>query len=258
MTTRDQLGMLRSVLGRGLLPRLSAFFVLLSVFACSSGTETGNPSFTGSLSYTGHSSAPDDYGVGKSGRIAEIDQAWFALDRVQTLGCDDAGVFDVPALGVGDHAAGNHNMTRFTAKASELCRVRLPFLEVSEDAVAGVPAALRGHALLLSGTLADGTAFTIVSDARPVVELDATRGGFAITAGEADLLLAFDFAHWLGAVDFAAAIRNAEDEIVISGEENSELLAAFDAQLASGVALYRDGDADGVIDPDPELLAAPR
>lgn len=236
-----------------------ALSLVAALVGCTSGTETGNPSLTGSLSYTGYSSDPEAFGVGQQGLVARVDSAWFALDRVSTLSCGADEGFEVSALGVGDHAAGNHNVTPFEAMAGEFCRMRLPFLEVSDDAMlAGAPASLAGHALLLTGSLADGTPFTIVSDSRPVVELDAVDGGFELASGQTDLLLAFDFASWLGGIDFSAAVRNSSDEIVISGEENADLLGEFDARLSSGVSLYRDRDGDGAVDREPQLLAAPR
>lgn len=257
MTEATQLGMLRSVLGRRSLSRLSALCLIFAAFGCNSGTETGNPSLTGSLSYTGYSSAPADYGVGEPGQIARVDAAWFELDRVSSEDCASGNAFEIAPLGVGDHAAGNHNVLSFEANAGAVCGLKVPFLEV-EAAPSGAPSALSGHTLLLRGALADGTPFTIISDARPTVELLAVDGSFELAADDADLLLAFDFAAWLKDVDFGAAARNADDEIVITSRENSELLAVFDARVASGIALYRDRDADGVVDRDPELLAEPR
>lgn len=239
---------------------LALALFLSPIIACSSGTETGNPSLTGSLSYAGYSSAPDRYGVGRPGSVAAINAAWFALDRVTTSSCEaNVRGFDAPALGIGNHAAGSHNVTPFTASAGAFCSVRVPFLEVSGDAeTAGFPPALTGHSLLLGGALADGTPFTILSDQRPVVELRAANGRFELGSGNADLLLAFDFARWLDAVDLTAAEPRTDGSIVVSATENSQLLLSFDAQLATGISLYRDRGADGVIDLDPELLAGAR
>jgi hypothetical protein len=254
VTKMARLGMLPPVLVRRC-QGLSALALLLA--GCSgSGTETGNPSFTGSLGYTGHSSAPDDYGIGTPARVAQIDAAWFVLGRVKTSACDTDVDFEVAPLGLGDHAAGSHVSTSFTADAGKFCGLRLPFSDVAEDATtSGAPAALTGHALLLSGELADGTAFTIVSDAAPIVELAALDGGFELTNESAGLLLAFDFAVWLKDLDFAAAKRTSAGAIDISSAANSELLAAFDAQLTRGVTLYRDRDQDAVLDENPEVLA---
>jgi hypothetical protein len=230
------------------------------LIACTGGTETGNPVVSGSLSYTGYSSASDRIGVGEGGEVATVMQAWFALDSVSISkeGCDSGRGrdFEVAALGLGDHAAGAHVSTEYEAEAGTFCRVELPFVAVADDANAG-PEELRGHSLLLTGKLADGTELTIVSDARPVVELEAEAGGFELQSGLADALVAFDFATWLDGVDFDSAEREG-DAVVISADSNPELLQAFDANLAAGIVLYRDADADGVLDDQPEELARVR
>ena len=48
------------------------------------------------------------------------------------------------------------------------------------------------------------------------------------------------------------------DRVVIDDSSNTELLHRLEGNLASGVALYRDRDGDGALDPDPELLARGR
>jgi hypothetical protein len=252
-------------LGAGMLARMCRLATLtwllgalLLFSSCGSGTETGNPSLSGALSYTGYSSRPQEIGVREAASIATVETAWFELEQVTvsqegTCGVGGNEAFYVPALGVGDHAAGRHNSTAFVGTPATYCNVELPFGRVAEQA-AGVPSELRGHALLLEGSLPDGTPFSIVSDATPALVLGAESGGFELEPGSADVLIAFDFASWLADVDFASAERSG-DAIVISAAENSELLAAFEARLASGVVLYRDRDADGVLDAEPEVLA---
>lgn len=259
----------------GMLPRVNvqrsgSVFSLLAACAvlvagCNSGTETGNPSVTGSLSYTGYSSAPDDYGIGEGGSIATIERAWFGTAEVDFSissadGCegDAPEGFVAPALGVGDHAAGNHNSTPFTAKPGAFCGVELPFVPVSRTAE-GVPAELAGHAILVEGTLADGTPFRIVSDSAPRVQLTAdVNGAFDLGANEADLLLAFDFATWLSRMELILLEPNEDGVIEITAETNAAALSAFETSVGEGVRLFRDRDADGALDEDPELLAEAR
>jgi hypothetical protein len=249
-------GMLGAMFARALFGSCCLALTALSG-ACGSGTETGNPSLTGSLSYTGLSSAPGRYGVREGGSVATITNAWLALDAVQITPSGDCGIdggqaFTVPALGVGDHAAGNHNFTPYAAEAGRFCRVRLPFALAPATTD---PDELGGASLLIVGSLADGTPFSIESSSELLVELHAdTADGFALASGAADTLLVFDFATWLQGVDFAAAERS-EDAIVISSTSNPELLLSFEQSLAAGVALYRDRDADGQIDPEPGRLA---
>jgi len=260
VTRQGKAGMLRAMLARVWLTPACLGLVLLSS-ACNSGTETGNPSLSlsGALSYTGYSSKPADFGVREGGAIATVHNAWLDLDTVSVSpdgACGIAGgeAFSVAGLGVGDHAAGKHNSTTFMAKAGSFCSVGLPFVRASSGAGTNLPAELSGQSLLLVGELADGTPFTIASQATPVLDLRADGSGFVLSAEQTDVVLAFDFAAWLEDVDFAAA-ELSDGQIVISSERNSQLLAPLEAKLAAGVALYRDRDGDGLIDPEAELLA---
>ena len=258
MTQPHREGMLRAMRARF---RQASWFLVgaLSCFGCNSGTETGNPSVTGALSYTGYSSKPD-YGVREGGAVATIANAWFDLGSVDispdgACGIDDGEAFSVPALGVGDHAAGNHNSTPFAARPGSFCSVALPFQRVPSTATAAsLPEELRGESLLITGKLADGTPFSIASRAISVIELRAEGSGFVLSADQADAVIAFDFGAWLDGVDLAAAER-VDGQIVISSSSNSSLLAAFEKNVGSGVALYRDRDGDGLVDDDAELLA---
>ncbi|HYP88661.1 MAG TPA: hypothetical protein VEQ59_10915 [Polyangiaceae bacterium] len=240
---------------------LSCSCLLLALAGCAGGTETGNPSLTGQLSYSGVSSAPSDIGVRSGGGIANVKNAWFALGQVTVSSAGDCGVtgnrgFSVPALGIGDHAAGVHNRTDFAAAAGAFCTVELPFQPVAAgDATA--PEALRGHSVVVEGELADGTVFVLESDLAPLVRLQGGANGFEISDEAPYALLAFDFATWLGGVDWATASLEA-GRIRIDAESNTEILRSFESQLASGVALYRDRDGDGVLDAAPVLLARGR
>lgn len=256
MTLSRPLGILAAMSVPWRYVRPLGFWLALS--GCAGGTETGNPSLTGQLSYTGVSSAPADIGVRSGGGVATVNNAWFALDKVTVSGAGDCGVeqshaFSVAALGIGDHAAGVHNATRFEAAAGSFCSVELPFLPVADDD-SQAPPALRGHAIVLEGALADDTPFVIESDLAPLVRLQGMPNGFALSAKAADALIAFDFATWLADVDWTAASVES-DGIHVSESSNVELLREFEGQLAAGVALYRDSDGDGVLDAAPELLA---
>lgn len=260
MTRWQPLGMLRGMRGfeLALLGVLCA--PCLGLGGCTGGTQTGNPVVTGSLSYTGYSSAPERYGVGTDADVARVESAWFNLASISVsaagCGAPEREGFEIAALGLGDHAARSHNSTAFELSPGSFCSVDLPFVRVPDDASSG-PSALRGHAILLEGSLADGTPFSILSDAVPSLPLQAEPGGFELSAGSADVLVAFDFATWLGNLDFASATLE-DGAIAISADSNRELLEQFENDLVAGVVLYRDADADGVVDDVPEELARVR
>lgn len=257
MTPARRLGMLAPMLVRW--RRLvSCLGVLVGLGGCAGGTETGNPSLTGALSYAGVSSAPTKIGVRQGGDVATVTNAWFALGQVTISSAGDCGLqgqatFAVRALGIGDHAAGLHNATDFEAPAGAYCRVELPFLPVASDDLSA-PTELRGHSVVVAGTLADGTPFSIENDPPPLVRLQGAAHGFALSVTDPNALIAFDFATWLKDVDWASATVDA-GRVLVSKSSNPELLRKFGTRLASGIALYRDRDGDGVLDKDPIALA---
>ncbi|MDF3066559.1 MAG: hypothetical protein K0R38_2160 [Polyangiaceae bacterium] len=227
---------------------------------CTGGTETGNPPFVAALAYTGTSSAPEDYALDSRGAVATVRSAWLDLEAVTLTpegSCDGTGQPLVsPALGVGDHAAGAHVETSFEASAGRFCTATLPFVR-ARTVPSSAPEELEGRSVLLLGELSDGTPFSIASELEPRFELAAISSGIQLSPGDASLLVAFDFAAWLRPVRFAVATRE-DGQIHIDAGSNPELLARFEAALGEGVALYRDPNADGVLDDDSELLARPR
>lgn len=236
-------------------------FLSAGLLACESGTETGNPSFKREFSYAGYSSSVD-LGVGEGPSVASVVvvRAWLSLDDV-TLTRSDAcnpselSTLDLPALGVGDHAAGSHNYTEFAASAGRVCGATLPFAMVtSVDDASSAPPALVGHSVLLDGRLADGTLFRILSSSAPAIAFDLGESALELSDDEADLLVVFDFASWLSGLDFSAAQR-VDGSIEVSESSNTELLATFESNLRRGVMLYRDRDGDGRIDEGSEPLA---
>jgi hypothetical protein len=135
------------------------------------------------------------------------------------------------------------------------CSVELPFVRAASGDVKGnVPAELEGHSIMLAGTLADGSPFSVLSKTTPVARLVADSRSFELSVSHSKLLVAFDVAAWLSALDWASATKR-NGAVFVSASENSALLADFEARLASGIAVYRDDDGDGVLDERPERLA---
>lgn len=259
MTRSRVLGMLRGV-SRAVLGLVTCLAVLAPFGGCSGGTETGNPSFQAELSYTAYSSQPLVIGVRQPGSRAVVDSAWLDLDAVvlvNTGSCAAAGPEQVvvPALGVGDHASGKHNLTRFELSTGSYCALDLPFVRVPSGSVqGGQPPELERHSIMIAGALGDGTPFSLLSAATPTAHLTADAGSFEISRSHAETLIAFDVAAWLSNLDWGSAERT-DGAIVISADRNPTLLARFEENLTSGVALYRDADGDGKLDADPVRLA---
>ncbi|HVU01091.1 MAG TPA: hypothetical protein VHE30_05035 [Polyangiaceae bacterium] len=240
----------------GLAVTIGAIFLA----ACTGGTETGNPSFTGEVAYTAYSSAPDRIGVRSEGSVANVSSVWLDLGDIGfSADCDaDAGApVKAPALGVGDHAAGRHNVTRFELEPESFCRVTVPFGVAGQDALPeGAPALLRDHSVVVEGTRADGVPFTVLGDAASTFALPAVSGTFAVTASTGKTLLAFDVARWLD-LDLASVAPSA-GAVTVSADEHADLHAVFLGNLGPGIVLLRDEDGDGHVDPAPETLARGR
>lgn len=228
--------------------------------ACIGGTETGNPPFQAELSYTASSSMPAVISVREPSGQAVVDNAWLDLDSVSLIGAGSCAQVEpnalaVPALGIGDHAAGQHNATVFFVDPGNYCALELPFTLAPPGQVRdGVPPDLARHSIMLGGTLADGTPFTLLSAATPRVRLSADSGSFELSPNAARTLIVFDVAEWLADLDWAAATR-VDGELRISADDNPALLARFESNLARGIALFRDADGDGKLDEHPVRLA---
>ena len=259
MTAGPRLGMLWPVI-RPLLFGLLALALCAPAGGCSGGTETGNPPFQAELSYTAYSSAPSLIAVRERGSQAVVDNAWLDLDTVALIRAGSCALAEpaerpVPALGIGDHASGQQHSTRFTLAAGEYCALELPFVLARHDELqSDAPLDLEQHSIMLAGTLADGTPFSLLSAVTPRVRLVADAGSFEITEKDAQTLIAFDVAQWLAALNWDKAVR-VDGTIRISANDNPTLLAQFEANLASGIALYRDADGDGQLDELPVRLA---
>lgn len=259
MTAAPRLGMLWPVT-RPLLLGFLALALCAPAGGCSGGTETGNPPFQAELSYTAYSSAPSLIAVRERASQAVVDSAWLDLDTVALLPAGSCALAQpaqrpVPALGIGDHASGQQHATRFTLAAGEYCALELPFVLARHDELqSDAPADLERHSIMLAGTLADGTPFTLLSAATPRVRLAADAGSFEITEKDPQTLIAFDVAQWLATLNWDEAVR-VDGAIRISANDNPALLAQFERNLAGGVALYRDADGDGQLDESPVRLA---
>lgn len=247
-------------MGSARVPPWALAAVAITLSSCAGGTETGNPSFTGELAYTAYSSAPGRVGVRAAGSDATVTAVWLDLGDigfVADCGADAGTAVTAPALGIGDHAAGRHNLTRFELTPESFCRVTVPFGVAGQGTLpAGAPPSLRDHAVVVEGTRADGVPFSVLGDAAAVFPLSAGSGGFAMTAGSGKALLAFDVARWLD-LDLASVAPTA-GAILVSADEHADLHARFLRNLGAGIVLFRDGDGDGRVDPSPETLAQGR
>lgn len=221
------------------------------------GTETGNPSIAAQIALTAHSSDPGRVAIRAAEGGLTLQRAWLslgALSLVEGPDCSaEARRFTAPALGAADHAEPRPALLALEAEAGEYCGLAVPFAPTTEMPP-GAPAELGELSILLEGTLLDGSAFSLGSAARREVLVQSTPPGFALDGVRSALLVGFDVATWLRSPNIADAERELDGSVRIDAAHNPALLQSFEAALAPGIELYRDRDADAVLDPQPELL----
>lgn len=223
-----------------------------SALGCAGGTETGNPSFEGQLAYDAYSS--NVTAVALSAVDAEpaegatrVDSVWLVLGDI-SFGPECAAPAEATVhatgIGEGDHAAQGRVVTALTIAEGRYCSVRVPLERAPESPMAG-PSALGGHSILIQGVAPDGTPFRVRSAMQGALEL-AGDTPFELSEGAGAVLIGFDLAVWIDAIDWSGA-EPSGGEIHIDTASNAALLERFEAALARGTGLYRS-DATAPID----------
>jgi hypothetical protein len=225
------------------------------------GTETGNPSFEGTLSYNAHSSDAARVALlsGDPGAIV-VNNAWLVLGDVgfvEGSACNTATPASGHAdgLGIGDHAPPTAASTPLSLEAGRYCGVHLPLVHPPDVLPTDLPSEIAGHSVLINGTLADGRRFLLRSASEDELFLLATTGAFALDAELPDVLIGFDVATWLGELSWASAVEEADGSVLVDETHNESLLQEFESHLASGTTLFRDVDGLGQVRVDSERLA---
>ncbi len=238
--------------------RVGLGFLALCLWSAGcAGTETGNPSFDGTLGYDAYSSAPARVALRgapeRDQALFRIQSAWLVLGDVGLLGddaCDDqtgqGELGHAKGLGAGDHVGTQAPATHFELPASKLCGVRLPIagkLEIPESA----PDALVNRSILIEGTR-DNVPFRIASAAKLDVVLRTDASDFEFDRAHAGLLIGFDVAAWFEWVDWSVVDPDETGTLILDDAHNQPQLAEFEARIAKGIALFRDSDGDGLLD----------
>jgi len=216
------------------------------------GTETGNPSFEAELAYDAYSSdvsrvALRSSGAGVEPGVTLVDAAWLVLGDVSLTRDCSAPAADAPVhatgIGEGDHAAQGRVVTALAVTAGEYCGAHVPLVRAAQANAA--PAELSGHTILIAGVTPDGQSFRVLSGLQGSIDLKG-KMPFEIGPGNDTVLVGFDLASWLAAIDWDTALVE-NGMIAIDDAHNTELLGAFEAAVAAGTGLYRS-DATAPID----------
>lgn len=237
-------------------------WLLIGGLTACAGTETGNPSFDGTLSYNTHTTDASRVALLQADPgVLVVDNAWLVLGDVgfvQGAMCDaDARAAQhATGLGVGDHATPAAAETAFMLSEGRYCGVHLPFVHPPEVLPADLPSEIAGHSVLIDGTLADGRRFLLSSAFEGDVFLSALDGSFELDALSSNVLVGFDVAIWLGALDWQSATEESDGSVVVDETHNQDLRIAFEDNLALGMSLYRDDDGLGQITDASQKIAA--
>lgn len=244
---------------RGL--RAALGWTLVCALGACAGTETGNPSFVGTLGYDAYSGAPSVVGLSMALSAAEdaplvVDSAWLVLGDVQLrAGADCAAArVEIDGLGAGDHASGQAPPTEFASEPGRFCGVELPFAPPAGGLPEDAPGSLQSESVLVLGQLPDGRAFEVHSALNERLSLRATAGDFVLDSKHRSVVIGFDVARWLAELSWDTAVTT-DGSVIVSASSNPELLDQFEAAVPGGVTLFRDHDSDGELDSDPEPLA---
>jgi hypothetical protein len=120
---------------------------------------------------------------------------------------------------------------------TELCGLRFDIDPLEQNATEGVP---EGASLYVTGTNALGAEFEIASEQSFSLSFEVDSND---SFGAEPLILGFDVSTWLAAVPMDVGYEH----LTVEAVEN---------QLRSSVALYRDGDGNGVLEGDEQTPVA--
>jgi hypothetical protein len=219
---------------------LGCVLALAAATACG-GSEDGVPieSSVTKLALTVATTDEALVAVRSEGAAISVDEVGVSLRSIGIVPCAS----DASAIAIDDYAVEltvePATQANFESSVHDYCGVELDIEPSSSDD----PPELAELAVFVRGTRSDDTPFEIRSE----LELEATFSSEAAFGAHA--VLGFDLATWFSGVELDAA--GATDGVVlIDGDENEDLLAAFEANTRGAVALYVDADRDGVLDAD--------
>ncbi|MDD9945235.1 MAG: hypothetical protein OXU20_29600 [Myxococcales bacterium] len=235
--------------------RLLSYAAALAWVTGCAATETGNPVAMQRLALTAVSSAAQVQLEPGGNAEVLVEEAWIVLGDVRFIpgndcdsGHDDAGRVDISGPTVVELLSDPAPLS-FEVEDREYCRVRLP-LERADEVPRSAPEALEDHAVVLIGSLADGTPFEVRSRDKREAEVRSRSEPFRLGGAEAGLLLAFDVGRWLEGLDLAGAEDDGDGRIVIDDDDNRDLLDQFEQNMREALELFRDLDEDGQLDDD--------
>ncbi len=221
----------------------TAAVLALGIAACT-GTETGNPGAGPSselrfvATETPVSSDP----------TPTVTEAYLGVRSVIAIACDTGSTSLAGPVAV--------SLISSTSAAVSLSEVSCCGIAVElEPQDIGSEGATERASVLIRGTVEDGSPFVLSSSASHTLTLSPITPPLVIDS-ESRWLLTLDVGVWFDGLDLSGAQAGA-DGIRIDSDSNPELLTDVEARLGTAVALRRDLDGDGQVDPEDVLVALP-
>jgi hypothetical protein len=235
-------------------PAIIALLALALAAPACVGTDVGNPAdssttieFSGSVQPNGWSHLMATAGG------ATLDEAWLVFDRVGLAAgaaCTDGpGVEGLVAVelvsGVELPAA-----PLLHHPSDAYCGVSLRLVPATADTLPeGAPAALLGASAYVRGTFGNGDSFELLAPLSETLSLRASPGGtFGLATVEEAVIVAFEIDRWFDGAAFD--VLGAGGAVRVDAASHPETIEAFRSNLQTSTLLYRDGNANGVLDLD--------
>lgn len=223
----------------------------LAAVACT-GTETGNPPFTTGTGFSGY----EPMGIAPEPMVTS---AWWVIGGVSFVPAGECDAPGEPAVGFEGPAATSltgegGDAIEVEAREGEQCALRFTLAPGVESPPGGAPPDLTDASLAIEAEMRDGTPVRFVTDATPTVSLEGSVP-FTIGPDEPPVIVGIDWTLlFAGARLFDA--EQTGGEILLDATHNPERFATVESNIAASTFLYRDADADGVLDPE-EVLQPP-
>ncbi len=234
----------------------SSFLALAIALASScgpkGGTDVGNGA-TVSYNVRAYEKAPSasEQALTLSNGV-EVDAVWVSIEQFRltpggSCGAGAAGDppdFQGPVIADLLGAGVVTELPRYDVDAGEYCRLRVTLHAVdAAELPATAPPELAGHSVLVTGRRADGTAFSIRTDQKFQLKLDADTP-FELRGVE-PLIIGFDLASMIASVD----LDSFPGPTIVVDATTPSVIAQFDQALRAAPSLFRDEDGNGDLSP---------
>ena len=188
-------------------------------------TETGNPELSAELTVRGRTSDPAVAMVSRSSGWV-VEQAWVGLDEPRFVTADDCDStasreIDLPAPGWIDLLSPDPVVVEGPVEGPQLCRFRLRLARNQDGPNAN-------ESLFVAGLTPEGAPFEARTRIEPEVDLKAQGGALDLSRVSGRFLLAFDASAWLGPIDAADLVPDADGWVRIDEDHNEEALEQFE------------------------------